>query len=120
MEEPYFLPVRCTFLKFFINFLDCMPVLHLYLTVGTEQLLAVPERTQWLLEMCEKTLADDEADEDTHAHAAKLFEVFILQCSGRVDNFIPAILQLVLNRLQKNVKDELRAQLLIVNKYFFV
>lgn len=96
-----------------------MPVLHSYLTIGTDQLLAVPERSQWLLEMCEKTLADDDCGEDAHAHAAKLFEVFILQCIGRVNNFIPAILQLSLNRLKKNPEDDLRVQLLIV-RYFFV
>lgn len=98
-----------------------MPVLHSYLTVGTENFLAVPERIRWLLEMCEKTLLDDDCGDYSQENACKLFEVFILQCIGRVDNYIPSILQLVLNLLQTKKRNDLRIQLIIVKfNYIFI
>lgn len=68
--------------------------------------------------MCEKTLHDPEAGDEAHIHAVKLFEVFILQCHGRVDQFVPGILQLTLNRLQQPLGQglgDLKTQLLVVN-----
>lgn len=53
-----------------------MPVLHSFLTVGTETFMASQERIQMLLSMCEKTVCDNECDELGKAHAAKMLEVF--------------------------------------------
>uniref|UniRef100_A0A915DG54 Importin N-terminal domain-containing protein n=1 Tax=Ditylenchus dipsaci TaxID=166011 RepID=A0A915DG54_9BILA len=98
-------------------FVDCMPAIHNFLTIDTEAFLSVPTRAQWLLEMCEKTLQDKEAGEEAQIHAAKLFEVFIIQCQGRAEHFLPGILQLSLNCLQgaeqENATD-LRSQILVV------
>lgn len=91
-----------------------MPALHLFLTVDTAAFLEVPQRAQRLLEMCEKTLNDEEGDEDLHMHVAKLFEVFLIQCNGHVDSYVLNVLQLTLNRLKKPCEKDLFVQLLVV------
>ena len=53
-----------------------MPVFHAFVTVDTENFLAAPERVQKLLSICEKSISDDDADENTKAHAAKMIEVW--------------------------------------------
>jgi hypothetical protein len=97
---------------------DYMNCLHSYLTVDTEKFLSVPERSVWMLEMCEATLKNFDLDAEAHVHAAKLLECFILQCPGRVNDFIPNILQVTMNRLQaghfEETNNELVPQLLVV------
>ncbi|KAL3110544.1 hypothetical protein niasHT_020015 [Heterodera trifolii] len=102
-------------------FSDCAPVLHAFLTNDTDNFLSVFDRVQHFLAMCEKTLNDegeDGCDESTKAHAAKMLEVFVLQCQGRASHFIPDILRLVFNQLQKESADlklgQLKPQLLII------
>uniref|UniRef100_A0A914H6Q5 Importin N-terminal domain-containing protein n=1 Tax=Globodera rostochiensis TaxID=31243 RepID=A0A914H6Q5_GLORO len=102
-------------------FSDCVPVLYAFLTNDTDNFLAVSERAQHFLAMCEKALNDDgenSCDERTKAHAVKMLEVFLLQCRGRANHFIPDILRLVFNHLQKEPANEnklgdLKTQLLI-------
>lgn len=98
---------------------ESLPALHTYLVVDTEAFLSAPERSQWLLEMCEKTMQDldSEGGEEDHVHAAKLLECFMLQCQGRVDQYILPIMQLVMNRFQHKFEESLeslRPQLLVV------
>uniref|UniRef100_A0A183BZY4 Importin N-terminal domain-containing protein n=1 Tax=Globodera pallida TaxID=36090 RepID=A0A183BZY4_GLOPA len=102
-------------------FSDCVPVLYAFLTNDTDNFLAVSERARHFMAMCEKTLNDDgenSCDERTKAHAVKMLEVFLLQCQGRANHFIPDILRLVFNHLQKESTNEnklgdLKTQLLI-------
>jgi hypothetical protein len=97
---------------------DYMSCLHSYLTVDTEKFLSVPERSVWMLEMCEASLTNFELEPDAHIHAAKLLECFILQCPGRINQFIPNILQVTMNRLHaghfEDTNNELVPQLLVV------
>jgi hypothetical protein len=69
--------------------------------------------------MCEKTLFDTECGEDVNAYAAKMLEIFVLQCGMRVHALIPNIIQLVFNRLKVPVDYSgigcLRAELLMVS-----
>lgn len=71
-----------------------------------------------MLEMCAATFTNFELDYEAHVHAAKLLECFILQCPGRINQFIPDILQVVMNRLHaghfENSNNELVPQLLVV------
>jgi hypothetical protein len=95
-----------------------MPVLHAFLTVDTNNFLASTERVQKLLSICEKTLSDTQCDENTKSHAAKMFEVFILQCQSHVNHLIPNILHLVFNQLQQpndeaTLLEQYRPQLLM-------
>ncbi|CAK5088072.1 unnamed protein product [Meloidogyne enterolobii] len=87
-------------------FADCMPVLHAFLTVGSEVFLSSQEKIQMLLSMCEKTICDNDSDELGKAHAAKMLEVFVLQSQGHPNSCLPHILRLVLTQLQIAVKDE--------------
>jgi hypothetical protein len=82
-----------------------MPVFHAFVTIDTDNFLAIPDRVQKLLSMCEKTLNDSECDENTKAHAAKMLEVFILQCNTRVSPMIPSILNLMFSQLRKPIDE---------------
>lgn len=56
-----------------------------------------------------------DSGEDAECHAAKLIEVIILQCKGHIDQCIPSLVELVLNRLTREVKtSELRTMCLQV------
>lgn len=60
-------------------------------------------------------LEREEAGDDAQTHAAKLLEVLVLQCRGRIDHWLPPIVQTVLARLTAQVKtSELRTMLLQV------
>lgn len=71
--------------------------------------------------MCERTLSDQDSGEDCQSHAAKMLEIFVLQCGqdGRIDHLLPNIVQLILNRLQSTFEDAdfsgLRTELLCVS-----
>lgn len=53
--------------------------------------------------------------EDPESHAAKLLEVVILQCKGRIDNAVPLLVELAAGRLLREVRtSELRTMLLQV------
>jgi len=85
-------------------FVDMMPFLHNYCTVDTEVLLSTTENIEILFNMCERVLASDEHGDDSHSHAAKLLEVIILQCKGRIDQVIPRFVEIALLRLTKTIR----------------
>ncbi|XP_046878570.1 importin-8 isoform X1 [Hypomesus transpacificus] len=99
----------------FDYFTDMMPLLHNYVTVDTDMLLSNPKHLEVIYTMCRKVLSSD-AGEDAECHAAKLLEVIILQCRGRViDQVIPLFVEVVLERLTRGVKSsELRTMCLQV------
>ncbi|ESO95346.1 hypothetical protein LOTGIDRAFT_214997 [Lottia gigantea] len=95
-------------------FTDMMPALHNYITVDTEAFLANPHHIQVIYEMCKAVLTGDEG-EDAECHAAKLLEVILLQCPGKVDHVVPSFVELVLQRLTRDVQSsELRTMCLQV------
>ncbi|XP_026473406.1 importin-7 [Ctenocephalides felis] len=95
-------------------FTDMMPVLHNYVTVDSDAFISNENHVLALFNMCKAVLTGD-AGEDPEAHAAKLLEVIILQCKGRIDQCIPPIIELVLNRLTREIQtSELRAMCLQV------
>lgn len=54
--------------------------------------------------------------EDPECHAAKLMEVIVLQCRGRIDTVLPMFIELALSRLTREVKSsELRTMCLQVS-----
>uniref|UniRef100_A0A8C6MDQ8 Importin 8 n=1 Tax=Nothobranchius furzeri TaxID=105023 RepID=A0A8C6MDQ8_NOTFU len=99
----------------FDYFTDMMPLLHNYITVDTDMLLANSKHLEVIYNMCKKVLSVD-AGEDAECHAAKLLEVIILQCRGRgIDQCIPLFVEAVLERLIRGVKtSELRTMCLQV------
>lgn len=64
--------------------MDMMPVLHNYITVDTNGFLSNENYLLAIFNMC-KTVLTVEMGEDPECHAAKLLEVIILQCKGRID-----------------------------------
>lgn len=58
---------------------------------------------------------NSDAEDESEVYAAKLLEVIVLQCSGKIDNCLPSFVELVLSRLTRKVKtSELRTMLLQV------
>lgn len=99
-------------------FVELMPALHNYITVDTKAFLEDPNRLLAVCSVIKKVLVDDSAEvgEDAESHAAKLIEVLILQCRHHIQNVIPSLLQLALERLSKSIKtSELRTMCLQVS-----
>ncbi|KAM0731269.1 Importin-7 [Formica fusca] len=98
----------------FDYFTDMMPALHNYITVDTPAFLSNENHILAMFNMC-KAVLTGEGGEDPECHAAKLLEVIILQCKGHIDQCIPSLVQLVLERLMREVKtSELRTMCLQV------
>ncbi|KAJ2954128.1 hypothetical protein O0L34_g2350 [Tuta absoluta] len=98
----------------FDYFTDMMPVLHNYITVDTNAFLSNENHILAMFNMCKAILNSDTEDE-SEIYAAKLLEVMVLQCSGKIDNCLPSFVELVLNRLTRKVDtSELRTMLLQV------
>lgn len=96
-------------------FLDMMPTLYNYVTVDTNAFLSNQNHVLALFNMCKKVLTNNDVTEEAECNAAKLLEVIILQCRGRVDECIPTFVELVLGRLIREVKtSELRTMCLQV------
>ncbi|XP_001946207.1 importin-7 isoform X2 [Acyrthosiphon pisum] len=95
-------------------FVDMMPCLHNYVTIGMEKLIKTENYMLIIFNMC-KTVLSSESGEEAECHAAKLLEVIVLQCKGQIDQCIPPIVEVVLQRLVREIKSsELRAMCLQV------
>lgn len=98
----------------FEYFAEMMPALHNYITVDTPAFLSNENHILAMFNMCKALLTGDAGD-DPEFHAAKLLEVIILQCKGHIDHCIPSLVQLVLERLMREVRtSELRTMCLQV------
>lgn len=98
----------------FDYFIEMMPALHNFVTVDPAAFVSNPKNFEVIYNMCKEVLTSD-ADEDCQCHAAKLLEVVILQYKGQINQIIPAIVELVLVRLTREVKNtELRQMCLQV------
>lgn len=96
-------------------FLDMMPTLYNYITVDTNAFLSNQNYVLALFNMCKKVLTSNEVTEEAECNAAKLLEVIILQCRGRVNECIPTFVELAFSRLIREVKtSELRTMCLQV------
>ncbi|KAI8431162.1 hypothetical protein MSG28_001206 [Choristoneura fumiferana] len=73
----------------FDYFTDMMPVLHNYITVDTNAFVL-----------------NSDAEDESEIYAAKLLEVMVLQCNGKIDNCLPWFVELVLNRLTRKEEDD--------------
>jgi len=102
-------------------FTDMMPALHNYITVDTPAFLAKPHHLEVIYNMCKQVMSND-VGEDAECHAAKLLEVILLQCPGQVDHVMGSFVELVLNRLTREVQtSELRTiclQVVIAAMYY--
>lgn len=95
-------------------FTDMMPALHNFITVDTKAFISNQNHILAMFNMCKAVMAHS-IGEDPECHAAKLLEVIILQCKGRIDSCIPSFIQLALERLTREIKtSELRTMCLQV------
>ncbi|KAL1517411.1 hypothetical protein ABEB36_001178 [Hypothenemus hampei] len=103
------------------HFNDMMPALHNYVTIDTEAFLSDEKRLLAIYNMCKEILTND-SGEDPECYAAKLLEVVILQCRGKIDSAAPMLVELAATRLLREVKtSELRTmclQVLIAALYY--
>lgn len=104
------------------HFIDMMPALHNYIVVDTEGFLADEQRLLAVYNMCKEIFTRGDVGEDPECHAAKLLEVVLLQCRGRIDSAAPLLVELAATRLLREVKtSELRTmclQVLIAALYY--
>lgn len=103
-------------------FVEMMPTLHNYITVDTDAFLSVGNRLIAICSVIKKVLLDDaDVGEDAESHAVKLIEVLILQCRNKIQNVIPSLLQLALERLKRPIKtSELRTMCLQVSEFLLM
>ncbi|CAF0864105.1 unnamed protein product [Rotaria sp. Silwood1] len=95
-------------------FAEIMNCLHNYVVNDTPSFLSQPDRIETVFEMCKHVIVND-LGEDSEAHAAKLIEVIILQCQDNMSVALPAIVQLIAQRFQREiVTSELRLMLIQV------
>jgi len=60
-------------------------------------------------------LVADVDDDEAESHAAKLLEIIILQCHHQIESVLPTLLQIVFERLTREINStELRTMLLQV------
>ncbi|XP_055346822.1 importin-8-like [Paramacrobiotus metropolitanus] len=97
-------------------FSDMVLCLYNYATKDPEGFIGGPDRVKNMCHMCEHVLFNEEAGEDTQCHAAKLLEVIILTYKGQINQFLPAIIELVFKKLfsSQHLMAELKTQLLLV------
>lgn len=89
-------------------FEDMMPSLHNFITIGTDDMLSQPARLEALFTMC-KTVLTSDSDQFQECHAVKLLECIILQCAGRIDQCLPSFVQVVVERMSREIdSDDLR------------
>ena len=62
-----------------------MSCYHKFVVTDTEAFLSNADRPRKLLVTCKNVLQDVEAGHDIRINAAKLLEVVLLQCPGRLD-----------------------------------
>lgn len=92
-----------------------MPVLHNYVMVDTNTFLSDPNRLEVIFKMIKQVLHANVDDDEAESHAAKLLEIIILQCHHKIDNMLPLFLQVVFERLSREiVSTELRTMCLQV------
>jgi hypothetical protein len=92
-----------------------MPVLHNYVMVDTNAFLAEPQRLEVMFKMIKQVLSANVDDDEAESHAAKLLEIIILQCHHKIDNVLPSFLEIVFERLSREIiSSELRTMCLQV------
>jgi hypothetical protein len=83
-------------------FTELMPVMHNYVMVDTKSFLAEPKRLECCFNIIKQVLNSNVEDDEAESYAAKLLEVIILQCHHSIENFLPAIFDLLFQRLQRD------------------
>ncbi|CAI8028552.1 Importin-7 [Geodia barretti] len=84
-------------------FSEMMGVIYNYVRVDTDVFLSNPKHLEIVVTMCKKVLTTG-CGEDVQTNACKLLEVVVIQCQGRIDAYIPSIMEVCLERLTRESK----------------
>jgi hypothetical protein len=84
-------------------FSEMMGVIYNYMRVDTDVFLSNPKHLEIVVTMCKKVLTTG-CGEDVQTNACKLLEVVVIQCQGRIDAYIPSIMEVCLERLTRESK----------------
>lgn len=96
-------------------FVELMPVLHNYVMIDTNAFLADPKRLEAVIKMIKQVFNVNTDDDEAESHAAKLLEIIILQCHHKIDHLLPSFLQIVFERMGREITStELRTMCLQV------
>ncbi|CAI8028553.1 Importin-7, partial [Geodia barretti] len=82
---------------------EMMGVIYNYVRVDTDVFLSNPKHLEIVVTMCKKVLTTG-CGEDVQTNACKLLEVVVIQCQGRIDAYIPSIMEVCLERLTRESK----------------
>lgn len=93
-----------------------MPCFYRFITVDTDAFLADQERVRKMLNMCSQVMHDKGCGDDIRAGAAKILEVMLTQCQGRLDNYVGDIVTLLMQYLSQSQSfEEFEIQLVVVS-----
>jgi hypothetical protein len=84
-------------------FIDMMPTFFNYITVDPMAFLSNPSYMEMIFNMCRMVILSDELTEDAESHAAKLFEVLLIQYKGLIDHAVLPIVNVVVTRMQRDI-----------------
>jgi hypothetical protein len=84
-------------------FSEMMSVLYNLVRVDTDTFLSDPKHLEIIVSMC-KTILTSECGEDMQTNACKLLEVIVIQCQGKMDAYVPSVMEVCLERLTRESK----------------
>jgi hypothetical protein len=87
----------------FDYFSEMMSVLYNFVKVDIDAFLSNPKHLEILVSMCKSVLTSD-CGEDIQSNACKLLEVIVIQCQGRIDAYVPSLMEVALERLTRESK----------------
>jgi hypothetical protein len=88
----------------FDYFSEMMDVVYNFIRIDTQTFLSNPKHIEIVISMS-KTVLSADSGEEPQVYACKLLEVLLLECHGKVDQYIPNILEGPLERLTKHIQD---------------
>jgi len=88
------------FLEWASDWMDQMIIpLDNYISRGNDVFLSNPDYLKMILSMYHKLMGDTGVEEIDAGEGAQLIEVVLQHCRGRIDEFVPGILELAIKRL---------------------
>ncbi|XP_019855725.1 PREDICTED: importin-7-like [Amphimedon queenslandica] len=88
----------------FDYFSEMMGVIYNFIRVDPDNFISNQRHIEIVISMA-KTVLTKESGEEPQTSACKLLEVLLLECRGKIDQFIPNILECPLERLTKKIQD---------------
>jgi hypothetical protein len=96
-----------------------MPCFYKFIVTDTAAFLSNPERVVKVLQMCGEVMQDTECGDDIRSGAVKILEVLLTQCQGRLDQYVPDCVDLLMRYFAQPEEhfEEFQAQLAVVSTF---